>query len=384
MSKRSVWRWWASWRTGRPRWRRAGARAGRDPAGSFAPGRLQGLDVARAIRGKGSPCGSWSSRREPTGRLSSRPSSRGGWIPREDLRGSGDRGRAESGRWRRAHLHTGPDARSRRRVRPPSEAGASEDRRQPNLSAREIEVLEHAARGSTSARSRRAPGALAQDGRDAPRQRLPQARRPQPRPGAGPCLRAGADPDRLSETADGSAAALCRGVAQRSPRRPSRAPRRAAVASPRCPACRVRRGMPWAVCPCRTRRLTASCTEMTGRRGLIGAWHRYPLVCSPTDLAVRGGALRACTCRCPTASVDPRVDAVALRASLDERRDAGERHVQGRLPGEPGAYSERAVAALFPSAQPLPCETIRLTFSRVTSGEADFGVVPVENSQAAR
>ena len=50
--------------------------------------------------------------------------------------------------------------------------------------------------------------------------------------------------------------------------------------------------------------------------------------------------------------------------------------------GEPGAYSERAVTALFPSAQPLPCETIRLTFSRVTSGEADFGVVPVENSQA--
>ena len=50
--------------------------------------------------------------------------------------------------------------------------------------------------------------------------------------------------------------------------------------------------------------------------------------------------------------------------------------------GEPGAYSERAVTALFPSAQPLPCETIRLTFSRVTSGEAEFGVVPVENSQA--
>ena len=50
--------------------------------------------------------------------------------------------------------------------------------------------------------------------------------------------------------------------------------------------------------------------------------------------------------------------------------------------GEPGAYSERAVRVLFPDAQPLPCETIRLTFSRVTSGEADFGVVPVENSQA--
>lgn len=50
--------------------------------------------------------------------------------------------------------------------------------------------------------------------------------------------------------------------------------------------------------------------------------------------------------------------------------------------GESGAYSERAVRALFPDAEPMPCETIRLTFSRVTSGEADFGVVPVENSQA--
>jgi prephenate dehydratase len=50
--------------------------------------------------------------------------------------------------------------------------------------------------------------------------------------------------------------------------------------------------------------------------------------------------------------------------------------------GEPGAYSERAVKVLFPGAEPMPCETIRLTFSRVTSGEADFGVVPVENSQA--
>jgi prephenate dehydratase len=50
--------------------------------------------------------------------------------------------------------------------------------------------------------------------------------------------------------------------------------------------------------------------------------------------------------------------------------------------GEPGAYSDRAVRVLFPDAGTLPCETIRLTFSRVTSGEADLGVVPVENSQA--
>ena len=50
--------------------------------------------------------------------------------------------------------------------------------------------------------------------------------------------------------------------------------------------------------------------------------------------------------------------------------------------GEPGAYSEQAVLSLFPSAEPLPCDTVRLVFSRVTSGEADVGVVPVENSQA--
>jgi prephenate dehydratase len=50
--------------------------------------------------------------------------------------------------------------------------------------------------------------------------------------------------------------------------------------------------------------------------------------------------------------------------------------------GEPGAYSERAIKVLFSDAEPLACETIRLTFSRVTSGEADLGVVPVENSQA--
>ena len=50
--------------------------------------------------------------------------------------------------------------------------------------------------------------------------------------------------------------------------------------------------------------------------------------------------------------------------------------------GEPGAYSERAVRSLFPDAEPLPCDTVRLVFSRATSGEADHGVVPLENSQA--
>lgn len=50
--------------------------------------------------------------------------------------------------------------------------------------------------------------------------------------------------------------------------------------------------------------------------------------------------------------------------------------------GEPGAYSERALRATFPDAEPMPCDTVRIVFSRVTSGQADFGVVPLENSQA--
>jgi prephenate dehydratase len=50
--------------------------------------------------------------------------------------------------------------------------------------------------------------------------------------------------------------------------------------------------------------------------------------------------------------------------------------------GEPGAFSESAVRASFPDAEPMPCDTVRLVFSRITSAEADFGVVPVENSQA--
>ena len=50
--------------------------------------------------------------------------------------------------------------------------------------------------------------------------------------------------------------------------------------------------------------------------------------------------------------------------------------------GEPGAYSERAVRSLFPEADPMPCATVRLVCSRVTSRETDLGVVPLENSQA--
>jgi len=50
--------------------------------------------------------------------------------------------------------------------------------------------------------------------------------------------------------------------------------------------------------------------------------------------------------------------------------------------GERGAYSEEAVSALFGDADTLPCPSLHSVFEAVTRGEADRGVVPVENSQA--
>ncbi len=50
--------------------------------------------------------------------------------------------------------------------------------------------------------------------------------------------------------------------------------------------------------------------------------------------------------------------------------------------GEPGAFSEDAVARLFPDAETEPLPTVRAVFERVEIGGADHGVVPLENSQA--
>lgn len=50
--------------------------------------------------------------------------------------------------------------------------------------------------------------------------------------------------------------------------------------------------------------------------------------------------------------------------------------------GEPGAYSEDAVASAFPGSEPVPCETVRAAFAHAASGDVDFSVVPMENSQA--
>ena len=51
-------------------------------------------------------------------------------------------------------------------------------------------------------------------------------------------------------------------------------------------------------------------------------------------------------------------------------------------PGEAGAYSEEGAVALFPDAERRPLPSIRTVFESVEVGRADWGLVPMDNSQA--
>jgi prephenate dehydratase/chorismate mutase/prephenate dehydratase len=50
--------------------------------------------------------------------------------------------------------------------------------------------------------------------------------------------------------------------------------------------------------------------------------------------------------------------------------------------GEPGAYSEEACSVVFPDAEYRPTVSIRRVFESVEVGQVDFGLVPMDNSQA--
>lgn len=50
--------------------------------------------------------------------------------------------------------------------------------------------------------------------------------------------------------------------------------------------------------------------------------------------------------------------------------------------GEPGAYSEEAVLAHDPDAEPVPFDRLAGVFEAVATGDTDAAVVPIENSQA--
>jgi prephenate dehydratase len=50
--------------------------------------------------------------------------------------------------------------------------------------------------------------------------------------------------------------------------------------------------------------------------------------------------------------------------------------------GEAGAYSEEGVHTLWPSAEHVPVASIRKVFEAVEVGRVDYGLVPIDNSQA--
>jgi prephenate dehydratase len=52
--------------------------------------------------------------------------------------------------------------------------------------------------------------------------------------------------------------------------------------------------------------------------------------------------------------------------------------------GESGANSHLAIAEAYPDAQAVPCATFEDAFALIAAGEADLGMIPVENSLAGR
>jgi prephenate dehydratase len=52
--------------------------------------------------------------------------------------------------------------------------------------------------------------------------------------------------------------------------------------------------------------------------------------------------------------------------------------------GEPGANSHIACKAAYPDYQAVPCPTFEDAFTAVANGEADLGMIPIENSVAGR
>jgi prephenate dehydratase len=52
--------------------------------------------------------------------------------------------------------------------------------------------------------------------------------------------------------------------------------------------------------------------------------------------------------------------------------------------GEPGANSHLAIAQAYPDAEAVPAATFEDAFATLTSGDADLGMIPIENSVAGR
>lgn len=52
--------------------------------------------------------------------------------------------------------------------------------------------------------------------------------------------------------------------------------------------------------------------------------------------------------------------------------------------GNAGAYSDLACRAVYPDYETIPCETFQLAFEAVQSGNADYAMIPIDNTLAGR
>jgi len=52
--------------------------------------------------------------------------------------------------------------------------------------------------------------------------------------------------------------------------------------------------------------------------------------------------------------------------------------------GEPGANSHLAISQVYPDAEAVPCATFEDAFAVLSAGDADLGMIPIENSVAGR
>ena len=73
-----------------------------------------------------------------------------------------------------------------------------------------------------------------------------------------------------------------------------------------------------------------------------------------------------------------------LAAAVDEKVSFSGDSCRVAFQGEPGAYSEKALKHYFPEgkAESLPLGSFEAVFDAVLKGEADWGMIPVENSLA--
>src|SRR6266436_1160390 len=80
----------------------------------------------------------------------------------------------------------------------------------------------------------------------------------------------------------------------------------------------------------------------------------------------------------PTSALEPLTRSSRVRTGTAMR---GKKIV---FQGEPGANSHLASREVYPDYEPVPCATFEDAFAAISAGEADFGMIPIENSVAGR